>query len=93
MAWDDPPPGVVDRRDGSTKGERGITTMGCLFCPDQIAGSAKYVQRYDQVEFSNPSECQMATCPNWHRPGCEWAATPSRCPALRYWKQHGEWPS
>jgi hypothetical protein len=50
---DSPPPGTVDRRDGSTKGEIGITTQGCLFCPDQIAASKKYVDNYDKIKWDS----------------------------------------
>ncbi len=67
---DTPPPGTVDRRDGSTKGECGITTTGCLFCKDQIAGSSTYVQNYDQMKWGPRDGCQFATCPFWGQSDC-----------------------
>jgi len=87
---DNPPPGVVDRRDGSTKGECGITTTSCLFCKDQIAGSKSYVEKYDEMTWASKDGCQMATCPYWGKPQCPQVPD---CPTLKYWKENGKWPS
>jgi hypothetical protein len=48
----------IDRRDGNTKGEVGITTLGCLFCPGQIAASSKYVDNYDKIRWGKDEESQ-----------------------------------
>ena len=88
---DNPPPGVVDRRDGSTKGECGITGVNNLFCKDQIANSSKYVNHYDEMSWSPRESCQMATCPVWGSLGCRHFADPSNCPVLKKRKETGSW--
>lgn len=94
---DAPPPGAVDRRDGSTKGENGITTVGCLFCPDQIAASNKYVENYKSHKWADKDACQVATCPFWNRSDC-WQKMAGRkldpktnCPIYKRRQVTGEW--
>lgn len=94
---DNPPPGVIDRRDGNTKGECGITTLGCLFCKDQISGSAEYVKNYEDVKFADKGACQIATCPFWGSGDC-WQTkigpipAPSRmCPHYMRRQRTGSW--
>lgn len=93
----DPPKGVVDRRDGSTKGECGITTVGCLYCKDQISGSASYIKNYDQMEWGAKNGCNIATCPFWNDPGC-WknigggSKDPKKhCPIYKRRQRTGSW--
>ena len=95
---DNPPRGVVDRRDGSTKGECGVTTTGCLFCKDQIAGSAEYVRNYGEMTWAPKNACQIATCPFWMTRQC-WKNTTGRtqdpklyCPVYRQRQSTGKWP-
>ena len=98
---DAPPKGVVDRRDGNTKGECGITTTSCLFCKDQIAGSSEYVSRHDQMKWASKEGCQIATCPFWETPDCfaeksfkignSFTDPKTNCPVWNYRKETGEW--
>lgn len=96
---DAPPPGVVDRRDGNTKGECGITTIGCLFCKDQISASREYVEQYGKIKWAGKNGCPMATCPKWNRDDCwlntaehEHKPNPKKeCPVYLRWKQAGVW--
>ena len=87
---DSPPPGIVDRRDGNTKGDCGITSTSCLFCKDQIAASSAYVNRYDEVRWAAKNRCQMATCPLWGKPFCKMISK-DRCIVYQHWKTTGRW--
>jgi hypothetical protein len=96
---DNPPPGVVDRRDGNTKGDCGITSISCLFCKDQIAGSKTYVANYEGIAWGSKNQCQMATCPYWGKgTECWQYGTGSQenpkesCPTYKHWKTTGKWP-
>jgi predicted RNA-binding Zn-ribbon protein involved in translation (DUF1610 family) len=51
----------IDRRDGNTKGECGITTVGCLFCKDQIAASSKYVANYEKIQWDKEEIPKIAS--------------------------------
>ena len=94
---DNPPPGVIDRRDGNTKGECGITTVGCLFCKDQISASRDYVENYDSMAWAPKDGCQIATCPFWQKPDCWQAVTGAKsdpkkyCPVWRRRQAAGRW--
>jgi hypothetical protein len=94
---DNPPPGVVDRRDGSTIGECGITTIGNLFCKDQIANSKSFVKRYGEITWSDKGGCQVATCPHWNKPTCWLTIKPKRldpkkhCPVYLRRQKTGRW--
>lgn len=94
---DNPPPGVVDRRDGSTKGECGITTTKCLFCSDQIAASKTYVKKYKNMRWGANTKCRMATCPYWNTDVCWLAANgksdldKNSCPVFCHWRETGQW--
>ncbi|MBI9085463.1 MAG: hypothetical protein JEZ11_17840 [Desulfobacterales bacterium] len=95
---DNPPPGVIDRRDGSTKGENGITTTKCLYASDQIAGSAEYVANYAKVAMAAKDACQVATCPLFLHEGCwaNWyppkkAINLEKCPYYRHRHETGTW--
>ena len=94
---DNPPPGTVDRRDGSTKGEVGITTVNNLFCKDQISASKEYIKRYDEMTWAGKNGCPIATCPYWNTPLCWQRDTGSKenpkikCPFYRNRQETGLW--
>jgi hypothetical protein len=94
---DNPPPGTIDRRDGNTKGEVGLTTKGCLFCKDQISGSGTYVRRYDEVAWAGKDRCQVAICPFWGTTECQEVVSGKKidpkesCSVYRYRQLTGRW--
>lgn len=47
----------------------GITTMGCLFCKDQISVSADYVKNYEAINWKKDG-CQHASCPFFNTRAC-----------------------
>lgn len=51
------------------KVKKGPVTLGCLFCPEQIAASASYVKNFDQIKWKKDG-CQYATCVYWNTDNC-----------------------
>lgn len=64
------PPLPIDRRDGSTKGEMGVTTVGNLFSRDHLTSNQKSRSGYDQIKWAEKGACQNAMCPDFMRPSC-----------------------
>ena len=84
----------IDRRDGSTKGEIGITTVNNLYCRDQISNSTRFVENFDKMAWAGKNGCQMATCPLWGKHSCQmnWGLKdPKSCPIFESWKVGGYW--
>jgi len=50
-------------------GQRGATTVGCMYCRDQISGSHEYVENFEHMDWKKGG-CMWATCPYWDTVMC-----------------------
>ena len=52
------------------KVKKGPTTIGCLFCPEQIAASSAYVENYSRIKMKK-NGCQKAMCRRFGADTCQ----------------------
>lgn len=60
----------IDRRDGSTKGEMGITSVNNLYCKDQISNSSGFVREFDKIDWAPKDGCHWTSCPFFRKKEC-----------------------